>query len=152
MNATTQGNLYRIDTSKIIVAGQGSGGYEALASATLHDPAQIRLPKFTASSDDSTYGFIADSPYVNLSTMGDFNGLGGNAALNYSNWPGYSSAVKLAINMGGALGDSSWLVPGNVPMICFHSMNDPFAPYGDGPVIVPVTGQFVVFVSGSLTR
>src|SRR5205085_7743869 len=55
-------------------------------------------------------------------------------------------------NMGGALGDSSWLEAGDVPMVCFHVPNDPFAPYGDGPVFVPtVPPQFVVDVSGSLT-
>ena len=30
---------------------------------------------------------------------------------------------------------------GDVPMVCFHPVTDPFAPYGDGTVIVPTTGD-----------
>jgi hypothetical protein len=149
MTAQTQGDPWRIDTSKIILVGQGSGGYIALAYATLHDLSQIILPKFIATNDAATYGIFAGQPYVIGTIWGDPDGFGGDTTLNHSNWPGFTNNVHFAVNMGGALGDSSWLKAGDVPMVCFHVPSDPFAPYDNGPVIVPTTGQFVVDVSGS---
>lgn len=149
MDASIQGNTFKIDTSRIVLGGQGSGGYVVLAYATLDKVAEIQLLKFISSTTDLTYGFIAGQPYVNQAVYGDFAGLGGLPTLNMDNWPGYSNKIEMVFNMGGALGDSSWLEPGDVPMVCFHVPNDPFAPYGNGNVIVPTTGQFVVFVSGS---
>jgi len=70
---------------------------------------------------------------------------------NSSNTPGVSNDVAFVFNCGGALADSSWLRSGDVPMVCFHVVNDPFAPYADGTVIVPTTGDPVVDVSGSYT-
>ncbi len=40
------GNTYGIDTSKIILSGQGSGGWIALGYATVDKLAEIQLPKF----------------------------------------------------------------------------------------------------------
>jgi hypothetical protein len=149
MTAKTQSNPWRIDTNKIILGGQGTGGYIVLAYATLHDPAQLTLAKFVASGDAPLYGIYNNQPFVIQDIWGDFDGFGGVDTLNYSNWPGYTNNIDFVFNMGGAMGDSSWLQPGNVPMVCFHVTNDPFAPYGYGPVIVPTTGDFVVDVSGS---
>lgn len=150
MTAQTQNNPWRIDTGRIIMVGQGSGGYVALAYVTLHDLSQISsLLKFIATNDAPTYGIFANFPYVLESIWGNPDGFGGDSTLNHPNWPGYTNNVHFAVNMGGALGDLSWLLPGTVPMVCFHVPNDPFAPYDNGPVIVPTTGQFVVDVSGS---
>jgi hypothetical protein len=57
----------------------------------------------------------------------------------------------LAVNMGGALGDASWLEgkAGEPAMLGFHVLSDPFAPFADGAVIVPTTREFVVSVSGT---
>src|SRR5580765_4163987 len=133
-DATTLGNTFKIDTGKIVIGGQGSGGYVALAYATLHDPAQILLEKFIAQSANADYHWSALGPYVDLNVWGDFDGYSGNPSANYTNWPGYSNHIRMAFNMGGALGDSSWLEPGDVPMVCFHVPNDPYAPYGFGLV------------------
>ncbi len=149
MTAHTQGNPWRIDTNKITLCGQGSGGYVALAYATLKDLNQIVLPKFIATNNVPGYGIFAGLPYVIGDIWGDLDGFGGVDTLNIPNWPGYTSNVCFIVNMGGALGDSTWLQAGDAPMVCFHSINDPFAPYSYGPVIVPTTGQFVVDVSGS---
>jgi len=155
MTVATQGNPWHIDTSKIILAGQGSGGYVTLAYATLDKPSEIALQKFIATATDPTYGFVAGQPYVNQSVMGDFGGLGGLPGFNIPNWPGYSDKANFVVNMGGALGDISWMEAGDAPMVCFHVTNDPYAPYGSSPcecscpVIVPTTGQFVVDVAGS---
>ena len=144
---------YKIDGSKIVMCGQGSGGYVALAYATLNnfntEIAGLASGKFLSGSDQAAYGFMTGDPYVNPTLMGDFEGFGGNAALNYPNLPTYSSAVTMVVNMGGAMGDSTWLENGDIPMVCFHVPNDPFAPYTHGMVVVPTTGDNVVYVAGS---
>lgn len=144
-------NAYGIDQSKIILHGMGSGGYVAMAYACLTDPSQISLPKFLAATTNATYDFTAGQSYINQAIWGDFDGYGGAPGYNLGvNTPGVSNSISFVINCGGALGDSSWLQSGpNVPFVAFHSLNDPFAPYKDGSVIVPTTGDFVVDVSGS---
>ena len=149
-DADINGNTYGVDTNNIILVGQGSGGYVALAYATLDDPAEIQLPKFLSTTNNATYGFNIGFPYVNQAVLGDYEGYGGVSSLNNpNNSVGYSSEINFVCNMGGAIGDSSWLQAGDAPMVAFHVVGDPFAPYGNGPVIVPTTGDFVVNVSGS---
>lgn len=146
---SVDGNPYKIDTNRIILCGQGSGGYIAMAYVTLDKPQEIQLLKFIAGETNATYGFQQGMPYVNQQLWGDYDGFNGTPGFSISNHPGYSGRVRMAVNMGGALGDSTWLEPGDVPIVAFHSINDPFAPYGVGNVIVPTTGQFVVDVIGS---
>ena len=151
-NDVATANTYGIDTTKIILGGMGSGGYIALAYATIQDTADFNLPKFISSTTNASYGFVAGSSYVNTGLWGDIEGYGGTPGLNNpNNTPGRSADVAFVFNCGGALGDSSWLRAGDVPMVCFHPVTDPFAPYGDGTVIVPTTGDPVVDVSGSQT-
>ena len=148
----TNGNSYGIDTSKIILGGQGSGGYIAFASTTIHDTLEVWKPKFFAATDNATYGFAAGASYWLSFIWGDFDGNGGIPAYNNSNnSPGYSSEVAMMFNLGGAMGDSSWVDVGDVPMLAFHVVGDPFAPYAEGTVVVPTTGDPVVDVSGSHT-
>lgn len=152
-DAMTAGNTFDVDTNNIILAGQGTGGYIAMAYATLDKPSEIQLSKFLSNTTNAAYGFQIGQPYVNQAALGDFDAYGGIPQLNNpNNHVGYSSRVSFVVNMGGALGDSSWLEAGDAPMVGFHVTNDPFAPYGDGPVYVPTTPpQFVVDVSGSQT-
>ncbi|MEZ4921331.1 MAG: T9SS type A sorting domain-containing protein, partial [Saprospiraceae bacterium] len=68
------------------------------------------------------------------------------------NHVGVSSDFALAVNLGGALGDKSWLDAGDIPIISFHAFNDPFAPCGTGIVNVPPPVNLpVVEVDGSCT-
>lgn len=136
-----EGNPYGISNEKIVVGGQGSGGYTALAYATLQETSEIQLLKFF---NTETNLFMVD-PTI----MGDYEGLGGNPALNTDNHPGYSTDISMIFNIGGALGDSSWLEPGEVPICSVHGVNDPFAPYMNGTVFVPGTSFAVVNVDGS---
>jgi acetyl esterase/lipase len=147
--ATT--NLFGIDPNHVILGGQGTGGYIALNYISLDDPAEITLPKFISGVTDPNYGFVAGQPYVNQAVLGDYDGYGGIPQLNNpNNSPGYSNQVHFAFNMGGALGDSTWLEPGDVPTVAFHVIGDPFAPYNTGIVFVPGTPpQSVVDVAGS---
>jgi acetyl esterase/lipase len=144
-------NPYGIDQTKIVVWGQGTGGYLSLAAAYLDRYAEILLPKFI---DTQTL-----QPYIDTTTIGNVfgttdkpinPGIGGGGSL--ANHPEYSSDFNLAVNIGGALGDTSWIErnkPGQPAVIAAHFLRDPFAPFANGPVIVPTTGDFVVNVSGS---
>ena len=81
--------------------------------------------------------------------MGDFSGLGGNAALNTENHVGYSDDVLMTFNIGGALGDSTWLNAGEMPIVSMQGVADFFAPFTYGMVTVPGAGVNVVEVSGA---
>jgi hypothetical protein len=68
-----------------------------------------------------------------------------------SNHVGYSSEYALTVNMGGAMGDSSWVNKGETPLISFHVTSDAFAPCKTGILRVPTARgpEPVVEVSGS---
>ncbi len=145
-SADTGGNPYGIAPDKIVAWGQGTGGYISLGMASLDEYEEIgELDKFI---NPQTF-----EPYVVEAVHGDIDGLQP-AFLNLPNTPGYSSDVQLAVNMGGALGDTSWIDGASStrpepPIIGYHVVTDPFAPFGDGPVIVPTTNEFVVQVHGT---
>ena len=147
--ATT--DQFDIDPNLVILGGQGTGGYIALNYACLEDPAEITLPKFISGITDANYGFVAGQPYVNQAAIGDYDGYGGLPTLNNANNSvGYSNEIHFVFNLGGALGDSTWLEVGDVPMVAMHVIGDPFAPYHQGIVYVPGNPpQSVVDVVGS---
>jgi hypothetical protein len=158
-------NPYGIDSTKIIVWGQGTGGYLSYASAYLNsyseilttsDPNKFRLPTpaglvpmIIEAYNGDIYGtsgpHIVDANYNALTTfkIGD--------TLCIPNHVGYSSNFALAVNMGGALGDSTWMDKGEIPIVSYHVPSDAFAPCGTNILNVPTaTGpQPVVEVSGS---
>lgn len=132
-------NQFKINPDKFILMGQGSGGYIALAYVTLDDPSEMFIDKFIYSNQ---------TPMVDTSLSGNYDGTL-NRPLCIANHVGYSNDVCMAVNMGGALGDSTWLEAGDVPIVAFHVPSDPFAPYATGTVFVPGTSLAVVEVSGS---
>ena len=69
--------------------------------------------------------------------------------LCYPNLVNESSDVQLVMNVGGALGDISWLDENSAPIISVQSAFDIFAPYKDAVLIVPTTGDPIVQVQGS---
>lgn len=155
MSEEVMGDPWGIDETRIAVWGQGTGGYIAFAAATLDnwlediallakfnwippgltEPVPMVVESINGNADGTTYGI---------------NPLDGDT-LCYVNHVGYSSAFNVMVNMGGAMGDISWLEDTSVPMISFHVPTDPFAPYADGIVVVPTTSEDVVEVSGSYT-
>ncbi len=138
----TNGNPYGIDTTKIVVVGQGTGGYAGLAAAYLDKTSELNLLKFI---DPTT-----NQSYVNQAIVGDFDGFGGAVGVaNNPNHAGYTSNFNMVINLGGAIGDTSWMEPGNIPVIAFQSVTDPFAPFNNGIVLVPGTTFQVIEVGGS---
>lgn len=151
-NVAVGGNTWNIDPNLIILGGHGTGGYIALNYAILEDPTEITLPKYISGITDATYGFVAGQPYINQSLMGDYDGSGGIPQLNdtTNNSMGYPTDIQFVYNLGGAMGDSSWIEAGDAPMVAFHVVGDPFAPYNTGIVYVPGNPpQAVVDVSGS---
>ena len=170
------GNPYLADNDNIFLVGQGSGGYTVLAYATVDKYAEVaNISKFQYSvSGTGLYGdpVSAGDPYIDTSIVGDWDGYGGAVTLtgnmtplglpevdttakgrNYINNAGFSDDVQMVLNLGGALGDSTWLEAGDAPMVSTHCRFDFFAPYYEGMVQVPVGGQFfpVVEVAGSHT-
>lgn len=143
-NVAEGGNTYGIDPDKIVMWGQGTGGYISLGAAFLDDYQEIVIDKFINTA--------TALPFVVESVHGDIYGTN-TTPLNSPNHLGYSSDFAMAINMGGALADSSWVDGAdNEPVTMgYHVVTDPFAPFGNGPVIVPTTQEFVVAVSGTRT-
>jgi Secretion system C-terminal sorting domain/Dienelactone hydrolase family len=158
----------KVDTSRIIVWGQGTGGYLSLGLATLDNQAEIEVTKF----GPQKY-FIpgaTPTPMVHPTVNGDLESVGNTAApqslvtfgfklgdsLNSTQLGTYgpSSNFQLCVNMGGAVGDLGWMdttsITGSlgatgrrplpVPIISFHVPYDPFAPYDDDILNVPRPG------------
>lgn len=127
---------YKIDTAKIIVGGQGTGGYVALALGTIDKRAEIEANLKFLRGDASAM--------VNVDSLGDWNGLGGIPFFNYSGDSTVSGNAHMIFNFGGAMGDLAWLESSSLPVVGLQCVSDPFAPYNTGNVIVPTTGVTVI--------
>ena len=127
---------YKIDTSKIVVGGQGTGGYVALGLASVNKRSEIEA-KVKFQRGDFT-------PMVSVDTLGDWNGLGGWGYLNYSGDSSVSGNAHMVFNYGGAMGDLSWMDASTLPIVGMHCPTDIFAPYKTGNVVVPTTGVTVI--------
>ncbi len=166
-SVAVNGNPHGIDPDKIVVWGQGTGGYLSLATAyldefaeiyTTADPNKFKLqvaagvfvPMVQELYNGDIEGVQA-APGVVDATYNAITGIPLGDTLYKQNTPGYSSDFALAVNMGGALGDSSWMEAGDVPLISYHVLSDFFAPCQTDILNVPtITGpQPVVEVSGS---
>ena len=160
------GNPFGIDPNKIIVFGQGTGGYISMAGAYLNEYNEIlttsdvnkyRLPvpgiglipmvveKYNGDLFATTGPTLVDATYNAYTSipLGD--------TLCVPNHVGYSSSFNLAVNLGGALGDSTWMDAGETPLISFHVPAESFAPCKTDILNVgtPTGPQPVVEVSGS---
>ncbi len=131
-----------IDPNKVIVIGEGTGGYIALAHATLDQGSELFVEKFVPDPLNAP-----NVSYVDTLQVGNLSGFAGQLALYRPN--GQSHETHFCANLGGALADTLWLAEGDQPMVAFHTVFDPFAPFSNGVVIVPTTGEQVVDVNGS---
>ena len=137
------GNQWGIDTSRIILCGQGSGGWIALGYATVDKLAEIQLPKFLDANA---------VPLIDTAVVGDWNGYGGNSTPGVGNMVsnlGYSNDIHMVCSMGGGMGDLSWLEAGDVPMCAVHCPTDPVATYTTGDVAIASIGIVTTDISGS---
>lgn len=158
-----ENNKYGIDPDRIVLFGDGTGGYISLNAAMLDNYNKIPATpngKFLWNPQLSTGHPCAPNemiPVVTEAVNGNLEGTSvgvspvkdplNNCAvirldtLCYPNWPGYSSRFNLAVNLGGALLDTSWIdnVAQNPQpaLISFHVPNDPDAPYTSGTFDVP---------------
>ncbi len=158
------GNALGIDTTRITLWGQGTGGYITLGAATLDEFIEIQ----TTADPPGKFLTDLDGDPATLETMvnpainGDIEGTiyaGLRDPMNPAmitdtlcvpNNLGPTSDFHLQVNMGGALGDTSWLDDKSIPIISFQSPNDAFAPYGSAVLRVPTTGDEIVQVQGGI--
>jgi acetyl esterase/lipase len=140
------GNPYGIDPNKVVVWGQGTGGFVSLAAAYLNNYEEL-----LTTSDSLKYMLPTSSGNVSMVNPiyhGDINGFPpagqtvckvdaayaastgfplGDTLCTSQN-AGYASNFNLCVNMGGALADSTWLDAGEMPLISYHVPTDYFAP------------------------
>ncbi|MCB9169325.1 MAG: carboxylesterase family protein [Flavobacteriales bacterium] len=105
------GDPYRIDTGRIIQGGISAGAISAIHATYLDKSSEI---------PPILYGDTAD--------LGGIEGNSGN--------PGYSSAVAACFSFSGAIGDTSWIEAGDVPLCSLHEVGDQVVPYGTQEVSV----------------
>ncbi|MBU0489380.1 MAG: T9SS type A sorting domain-containing protein [Bacteroidetes bacterium] len=106
-------NTYKIDTNIVIAGGSSAGAITALHVAYLDKYSEIPV------------GF-------------DTTGLGGIEG-NSGN-PGYSSEPHIVVNLCGAIADSVWIEPGDMPLVSMHGNLDTEVPYGTATIslIIPI--------------
>lgn len=104
-------NLFKIDTTRIVVGGVSAGAISAIHTAYLNDDSEI--PAYM---------------YNDTAGMGGVEGHSGN--------PGYSSKVIGVIDFSGTIGDTAWMQPGDPAIVGLHDLGDQTVPYGTGPVSV----------------
>ena len=157
-----EGNPYGIG-DEFAVGGYGTGGYIALSMATLNDyDSELLMPKFIDTSEETIAIYGQPVPYIVQSVLGNFEATDSGfmtvvvndsssieVPLCVPNHVGYSSEIDMAFNAGGALPDISWLDAGEVPIASMQCIMDPDAPFAEGNVIVPTTGEFVITAHGS---
>lgn len=96
-----------IDPEQIYVGGVSAGAFAAIHTAYLDKEEEI--------------------PPVLQSFFEEWGGLEG-----YSGNEGYPSTVAGVINLSGAIGDTSWIEPNDLPIVSMHGTNDSIVPYGFG--------------------
>ena len=141
--AAEDGNPYKVDTERITLWGIGTGGYISLNTTVLNNYQKTLIDKFIGEDENGN-----PRPMVLEQLSGDPFGTV-QAPLNLPNHPTYSSEFHLSVNLGGAMGDTSWLDPGMIPMISYQVPTDPFAPYREAVLIVPGVNFPVVEVQGA---
>jgi hypothetical protein len=159
--AKDQGNPFGVDTTRIALWGIGTGGYITAATATLDRYSKVLLPKFTTVLGGQPFPMVVEAingdiygTSVGITPAG-YPGFPAGDTLCYPNHVTYAdgsrigSDFQMTLNLGGALGDSSWIDPGQAPWVSFHVEDDPFAPYRQGIVVVPGLNLPVVEVQGS---
>jgi hypothetical protein len=97
-------NPYRIDPDKIISGGVSAGAISAIHATYLNE--------------------LSETPDVLVSEIASLGGIEGN-----SGSPGFSSEVLACVSFSGAIGDTTWIQPGDVPLVSVHEVGDGVVPY-----------------------
>jgi len=139
-DASTQGNTFGIDTSRIVTGGIGTGGQVSLSMAFLDKYSEINLPKFINP--------MTMQSFIDTSLSADIYGMN-TRPLNIGNHVFENNTIHMAFHLGGFVGDSSWIELSDIPVVSFASVTDPFSPYDFGASIMRITGDFYMNVSGA---
>ena len=118
--ATT--NTYKTDPNFIFVGGYSAGAFMAVQYAYLDQSSEVPAA-------------------IDTTTLGGLEGNSGN--------PGYCSAINGVLNLAGAVGDTSWMQPGDEPMVTAQGDNDATVPYCTA--MIYVSGFPIMVVSGGGT-
>lgn len=116
-------NLYHIDPNLIFGGGSSAGAFTALHLAYLNQPSE--LPS-----------------QIDTVALGGIEGNSGN--------PGYISTVNAVLNLCGALGNKTWVVPGDIPLCSMHGTADNVVPYATAMLFVSIFQIMVVDGSYSI--
>jgi len=133
-------NQWRIDPDRIVMGGSSSGGYVGLHVAYLNLPQELDNPKFKL--PDGTM-------FVDTTAPGMDRGSGANAFEGGSGNPGFPSNIHAVLNLGGALGDTSFIQNEDIPVISLHGVQDQTTPYTAGIVNTAVGNYPIIEVFGS---
>ncbi len=130
-------NTYRVDTTRIVLWGEYTGGQIVLGSAYANalsdwnDPSLIIPPNIPVIIP-AYLGNIWGTDYGVLDAGGSaLYGLPNGDTLCYANWPGYSSDFQLCVSMAGLIPDLPWVGAGEMPAVLFHAPNDAVIPCVD---------------------
>jgi hypothetical protein len=109
--ATT--NVYKIDPDMIIAGGSSAGAITALHVAYLDKVSEVPT-------------------VIDTTGLGGIEGLSGNS--------GYPSNAQFVINLCGAIADTTWMEPGNIPLVSMHGNLDTEVPYATATIamIIPI--------------
>ena len=99
-----EGDPYGIDPDRIIAGGVSAGAISAIHATYLD-------------SDEEMPAVLADQ----IVQLGGVEGNSGS--------PGFSSAVAGCLSFSGAIGDTTWVNAGNVPLYSIHETGDDVVPY-----------------------
>lgn len=113
-SAAELGNPYRIDTSMVFTGGASSGAITALMTQYVDRPEEL-------------------AEIANLSAIDLYGGFYATSANGpHSAYPWHSKGV---VNIAGAMPESHWIEPGNVPLLSAHGDQDQTVPYADAAVL-----------------
>jgi hypothetical protein len=143
---------YKIDTTKIILVGSGTGGYITLGTAAFDRYSKVATTQFPANKfiNSATgipmvveqvpnFGFIMGD--VEAKNLGRVPPPGGTPpaldTLCFPNHVANTSNFQLCVNLGGAVGDLNWIDANTPPIISFQTPYDQNAPYTDETLRVP---------------
>jgi hypothetical protein len=136
---------YKIDVNRIAVGGSSSGAYVGIHSQVLDTFEEITaVEKFL---DDQGV------PLVDSTKIGDLNGIMETqpfgSSLQASDLA-LSTRVNAIVSFGGAVGDTTFLDPGDPAIIAVHGIDDATTPYNTAIVITAALNKPIIEVSGGL--
>lgn len=160
--------LWGIDTNRILLVGNGTGGYITLGAAAFDVYSKTVTTAYPANKffNSTTglpmiiekapgFGYINSDPEAkNIGTVppGGSGTPPAGDTLCAANWITPSSKFQMCVNLGGALGDLTWLDANTPPIVSFQFPDDQSAPYIDATLRVPIsptTSLPVVRVQGA---